>query len=239
MASVSATSRSRCVTVASKTSGAPWMVRLIRSLTCRPASRRACWMARTRSRATPSVASSGVTCVSRTMNPPPGSIAVAAAVAGAREPAASPGCWPSPATTVSRVYSPASSSSPPEVTTPSAETDQSPVLLPRMAVWTSLPSRGPAARALTVSRWVTPKSASLAVSTSTKVIVLTLSSSRMIEANGSSFAGSGATTVRPLSGSRARSPLALRRLDPTEHTSRARSMARTSSWSAGSSPASG
>ena len=46
-------------------------VSAIRSETSSPASRRACWTARTRSRARPSAASSGVTAVSRTTNPPP------------------------------------------------------------------------------------------------------------------------------------------------------------------------
>ena len=45
-------------------------VSAIRSETSRPASRRACWTARTRSRARPSAASSGVTSVSRTTKPP-------------------------------------------------------------------------------------------------------------------------------------------------------------------------
>ncbi len=146
----------------------------MRSLTCRPVSRRACWTARTRSRARPSEASSGVTAVSRTTKPPEGSIAVAPASAA------------SPATTVSRAYSPSTSARPPAVTVPSASTLQSPDLLPLMARWTSLPSRGPAARALTVRRWLTPKSASLAVATSTRVNALTLSSSWMIPRNGSS-----------------------------------------------------
>ena len=49
------------------------MVSAIRSETSRPASRRACWTARTRSRARPSAASSGVTSVSSTTKPPLGS----------------------------------------------------------------------------------------------------------------------------------------------------------------------
>ena len=53
------------------------MVSAIRSVTSSPASRRACWTARTRSRARPSSASSGVTTVSSTTNPPPASMPVA------------------------------------------------------------------------------------------------------------------------------------------------------------------
>ena len=66
-----------CATVASQTAGEPVTVSEIRSLTSSPASRRACCTARTTSRATPSAASSGVTSVSRTTNPPPGRTAVA------------------------------------------------------------------------------------------------------------------------------------------------------------------
>ncbi len=80
------------------------MVSPIRSATSRPAVRRACCTARITSRARPSAASSGVTAVSSRMKPPPGSVAVAPAPSS---------------TTVSMVYSPASSLTPPQVTTPS------------------------------------------------------------------------------------------------------------------------
>ena len=88
------------------------MVSAIRSETSRPASRRACWTARTRSRATPSASSSGVSAVSSTTKPPPGSTPVAES---------SP-----PPATVSSVYSPSCSTRPPAVTVPSSATDQSP-----------------------------------------------------------------------------------------------------------------
>ena len=84
-----------------------------------------------------------MTAVSRTTNPPVGSTPTASA-----EPA-------EPAT-VSRVYSPSCSASPPAVTVPSSAADQSPDLEPWIAFCTSLPSRGPAARALTVSFCETP-----------------------------------------------------------------------------------
>src|SRR5674476_111576 len=58
-----------CATVTAQTSSSPLTVRLIRSLTSRPASRRAVQQARMTSRANPSAASSGVTVVFRTTNP--------------------------------------------------------------------------------------------------------------------------------------------------------------------------
>ena len=68
-----------CARIACCAAGLPAMTRLIRSDTARPASRRACCTARTTSRARPSAASGAVTAVSSTMNPPPGSTAVAPA----------------------------------------------------------------------------------------------------------------------------------------------------------------
>ncbi len=78
---------------------------------------------------------------------------------------------------------------------PSSATDQSPVLLPLMAVCTSRPRRGPAARALTTRRWLMPKSDSCASATSSTVTALTLSSSATMPANGRSPSGSAVTTV--------------------------------------------
>ena len=55
-------------------------------------------------------------------------------------------CAPSePPMTVASSYSPSTKAMPPEVTTPSAATDHSPVLAPLIAACTDLPMRGPAA----------------------------------------------------------------------------------------------
>ena len=226
VARVSAVIRSRWVVAAATTSGAPPMVSAIRSETSRPASRRACWTARTRSRASPSAASSGVTAVSSTTKPPLRSTPVE--LASSVEPA-----------TVSRVYSPSCSTRPPAVTVPSAATDQSPDFEPLMAVCTSLPSRGPAARALTLSRCSTPYDAASADSDPSSRTSLTLTSSRTIASNPASAAGSSTTTVRVESGSRLRRLPALRSADVAEQTSRTWSIAVTRVSSAGSDSASG
>ena len=187
---------------------------------------RACWTARTRSRAKPSAASSGVTTVSSTTNPPLRSTPVA------EPPSADPA-------TVSRVYSPSWSASPPEVTVPSSATDQSPDFEPLIAAWTSLPSRGPAARALTVSRCSTPYDAASGDSEPRSRTSFTLTSSRTIASNPASAAGSSTTTVRVDSGSRLRRLPAFRSADVAEQTSRTWSIAATSAGSAGSDSASG
>ena len=153
-ARVSLASIAPCSCAAAATAGSSEAsVRTMRSPTASPASRRTCCTERTRSRATPSRASSGVTSRSSTTNPPDGRTATASWLAAP----------PSPWTTVSRVYSPSSSSSPPHTSRPSSSSLQSPALLARIAACTSLPSRGPAARALTVSRWVTPEPGGLGV----------------------------------------------------------------------------
>ncbi|OPZ48853.1 MAG: hypothetical protein BWY91_03149 [bacterium ADurb.BinA028] len=128
---------------------------------------------------------------------------------------------------------------PPAVTVPSGAVDQSPALAARIAVWTSLPRRGPATRALTDRRRITPKSLSCANSTSRRTTDRTLTSSAMIAEKGSSAAGSVVTTTNSASGSRARRLAPFRNDDTAEHTSRARSMPATSAWSAGSVAASG
>ena len=206
------------------------MVSAIRSVTSSPASRRACWTARTRSRARPSSASSGVTTVSSTTNPLPASMPVA------ESPVSEP-------TTVSSTNSPSTSSSPPAVTLtpPSGLTtaSQSPDFDALIAVCTSLPSRGPAARALTVSRWETPYAAASGESAASRLTCFTLTSSATIDVNGSSAAGSSTTTVSEPSGSRLRRPPALRRADVAEQISRTWSIAATNASSAGSAAASG
>ena len=65
---------------------------------------------------------------------------------------------------------------------PSPATDQSPALEPLIAVCTSLPSRGPAARALTVSRCSTAYAVASGSSIPTSRTALTLSSSATISA---------------------------------------------------------
>ncbi len=211
---------------ASWTDSEPATVSLIRSETSRSASRRACWTARTRSRARPSAASSGVTAVSSTTKPPPGSIPIADA--SSSEPA-----------TVSRVNSPSCSASPPAVTVPSSATDQSPDFEPLMAACTSLPSRGPAARALTVSFCETPYDAASGAPASSSSTIFTLTSSDTIDTNPSSACASSTTTVSSDSGSRLRRLAAFRSAEVVEHTSRTRSMAATSLSSAGRADASG
>ena len=95
-----------------------------------------------------------MTVVSRTTNPLCGSMPVArddTCEASEVPSVTAPSAAQLSATTVSREYSPSTRASPPAMTVPSSATDQSPDLLPLMAVCTSLPSRGPAARALTTS----------------------------------------------------------------------------------------
>ncbi len=109
-----------------------------------------------------------MTAVSSTTKPPVGSTPTAAD--SSAEPA-----------TVSSVYSPSTSASPPAVTLPSSATDQSPDFEPLIACCTSLPSRGPAARALTVSRCETPYDAASGASASRKRTDFTFTSSATID----------------------------------------------------------
>ena len=117
--------------------------RRMRSPTSSPAVLRASCTARTTSRARPSASSSGVVAVSRMTKPP------SASSASALEPS------PDPPASSTRSYSPGSSAMPP-ATTPSPSTVQSPDRAAWIACCTVLPSRGPAARAFTLSRFVTP-----------------------------------------------------------------------------------
>ena len=134
----------------------------------------------------------------------------------------------SPAT-VSRAYSPSTSASPPAVTVPSSATDQSPVFEPLIASWTSLPSRGPAARALTVSRCSTPyDAASGASSVEHGRPALRLSSSATSCVEAGEVGASGTTTVSDGSGRRLRRLAALRSAEPAEQTSRTVSIDATS-----------
>ena len=158
------------------------------------------------------------------MNPPPGSVAVAPALSS---------------TTVSTVNSCGSSSMPPQVTSPAAVSDQSPDLLARIAAWTSWPSRGPAARAFTVSRCDTRIRCASASATSSSVTSRTLTSSAIRAVKSASSWASAATTVSSGSGSRTRRPATLRSEAAAEHTSRVRSMAATRPGSAGSAETSG
>ena len=137
------------------------------------------------------------------------------------------------------MYSPSSSTSPPAVTVPSSATDQSPDFEPWIAACTSLPRRGPAARALTDSRWDTPYAAASGASASSSRTCLRFSSSATSDSKPDSAAGSATTTVSEASGRRVRSDAALRRAEPAEQTSRTWSMAATSASSAGSVDASG
>ena len=137
------------------------------------------------------------------------------------------------------MYSPSTSASPPAVTVPSSATDQSPDFEPLMACCTSLPSRGPAARALTVSRCETPYDAASGASAPSSRTERTLTSSATIDSKPSSAAGSATTTVSCDSGSRLRSERALRSAEVAEQTSRTWSIAATSASSAGSSSAAG
>ena len=125
------------------------------------------------------------------------------------------------------------------MTVPSSATDQSPDLEPLIASWTSLPSRGPAARALTVSLWDTPYDAASGAPRSSSRTALTLSSSATMPSKPASAAASSTTTVSEASGSRLRSPAALRSAEVDEQTSRTASIAATSASSAGSSSAAG
>ena len=103
-----------------------------------------------------------------------------------------------------------------------------------MTVWTSGPRRGPATAGTTCSTdWATEPTSSVSASS------FTLTSSRSSAANGSRELASSTATVSELSGWRTRSLLAFLMLSAVEHTSRARSMAATSSASAGSSDGDG
>src|SRR5690606_16610107 len=138
-ASVSRAMRSRWASTAATLSAGTVRSRRMRSATYNPTSFRVSWTWRTRSRAYPSAASSSSTARSRTTNPPPASSA-------ARE---------SPPTTVGSTsvassYSPGSRAMPSTMTPPSVSSHR-PSRAARMTRWTCLPSRGPAARALTVS----------------------------------------------------------------------------------------
>src|SRR5690606_6345999 len=114
----------------------------MRSLTSKPAAFRVSWTARITSRARPSASSSGVVAVSSSTNPPSGSRAMAI---------------PSPAPPASSVssYSPSCSATPSTTIAPSISS-QTPALAPAITCCTCLPSRGPAARAFTVSRLLMP-----------------------------------------------------------------------------------
>ena len=102
-----------------------------------------------------------------------------------------------------------------------------------------MPSRGPAARALTVSRWDTPYAAASGWSAPSRRTLFTFSSSATIDSNPSSRSAPATTTVSSDRGSRLRSEAPLRSADPAEHTSRTWSMADTSSASSGSESADG
>ena len=125
------------------------------------------------------------------------------------------------------------------MTVPSSATDQSPDFDALIAVCTSLPSRGPAARALTVSRRDTPYVAASGCWSSSSRTVFTLSSSATIGSNPASSPAPLTTIVSSASGSRLRSPAPLRSAEPAEHTSRTWSIAVTSASSAGRSSADG
>ena len=81
------------------------------------------------------------------------------------------------------------------MTVPSSATDQSPDFEPLMACCTSLPSRGPAARALTVSRCETPYDAASGASAASSRTAFTFTSSATIDSKPASAAGSATTTV--------------------------------------------
>ena len=98
----------------------------------------------------------------------------------------------------------------PPATTVSPSTVQSPDRAAWIAGCTVLPSRGPAARAFTLSRFVTPYDSALDSSSVTRSTDFTLSSSRRMPSNGASAAASDVTTVRFASGRRTRRPACLR-----------------------------
>src|SRR5699024_9471362 len=120
-------------------------------------------------------------------------------------------------TAVDRVYSAGSSAIPPAMTVPSSATDQLSVLEALMTVWTSLPRRGPAARALTVNCWEIPKSSAEVLASSTSLMFFRLSSSdRMSVKAWVKRSTWGTTTVSSASGNRTRRLALLRREDPEE-----------------------
>ena len=156
------------VRAAASTSSEPPMVRAIRSETSRPASRRACW-----------------TCADQVAGQALGGELGRDLGVEHDEAAAAQHAGRGAAVGRSRrrsrgEYSPSSSASPPAVTVPSSATDQSPDFEPLIASCTSLPSRGPAARALTVSFCSTPYAAASSDSAASSRTSLTLTSSRTI-----------------------------------------------------------
>src|SRR6478609_4936918 len=124
----------RARTAAHSSSGTS-RVRSIRSETCSPASLRACWANRSRSLTAPWATNSSSSTVSSDTNPPDLS-----------SPTASDD---DPLATSCSEYSPSSRGYPPQTTEPSSATVQSPDFDALITCCTSLPSRGPAARALT------------------------------------------------------------------------------------------
>ena len=210
-----------CARTAATTSSGASMVSAIRSDTSSPASRRACCTTRTRSRAMPSAASSGVTVVSSTTSPElAGQLGRRAGVRG-HEP---------------RSYSPVEQlDARRDARVPSGVVVHSPAFTALITFCTSLPSRGPAARAFTdeleaavrghVGRSARPPSRS---------------PRRAIRStNGASALGVRRGDRSAASGSRTRSLFALRSASAAEHTWRTRSIASTSAASAGSSSTGG
>ena len=168
----------------------------------------------------PSASSSGVSAVSRTTKPPPGSTPVAVSA-------------PVSAATVSRANSPSTSASPPAVTVPSSAT---------------LPVAGLRALDRELDVLAEPRSGRAGVDgeplldavrvrlvgrRSSRRTLLTLSSSATIEVKRRSRSGSATTTVSDASGSRLRRLAALRSAEPAEQTSRTGPSPRRGSASAG------
>ena len=136
VARISRAMRSRCVSAQSARSVGTDITTRMRSDTSSPVDLRNSCSSRIRSLAQPSASSSGVTVPSNTTRPvPSGSAAVnSGSAATSRE-----------------LYSSGCSTAGPAVSVPSGLTTPSPALTALMAACTSLPSRGPATRALTVS----------------------------------------------------------------------------------------
>src|ERR1700758_3207596 len=192
---------------------------MIRSDTLSPDDFRSSCNSRILSLTQPSASSSGVTVPSSTTSPAPsGRVAV----------------YSGSAATSLVEYSSAASTTGPAVSVPSGLLTASPAFTTLIAAWTSLPSRGPATRALTVS-----SKRPNAVMSSVSSTFLTLSSSAISPVYGASREGSSTTTVNFGRGNRTRSVLALRSDEAAEHTSRTRSMSATSRGSAGRSPSDG
>ena len=175
---VSAATRSARSWTAAQTPSDTARFSTIRSETCSPASRRACWTTRSRSLTTPSATNSSASSVSSQTKPPP----------GARRPRRNrrrrppvPGCTrrrPAPARRRS-----------PRRRRPAV---QSPDFAALITCWTSRPSRGPAALAFTVSRRLTRSSASARSATVTDA---TLTSSVSKDENGCSAAAFAVDTT--------------------------------------------